>query len=171
MLKAEITLSVSEAFAAEAVSITGVGFPPKSRPSSITFTAFPSTQLIYDSPLPATDEIGNISIDVKVPWPGRTGDVIVVIGGVEANARLLIRLPNIVATRQDASTVLVVGEGFPPSSQTNVSIDIVVRQGPNIFSDENGNISFELTTFGETKTPDGIVHVSVGEFNASSQIN
>ena len=74
-------------------------------------------------------------------------------------------------TRQDANTVVVVGEGFPPNSQTIVFVDIIIKTGPNIFSDENGNISFEITTIGETNAPDGNVSVSVGEFTASSQIN
>ena len=121
--------------------------------------------------MPNTDGIGNISIEVRVPWPGRNGAITLEIGGIEASASILIRLPSIVATRQDINTVLVVGEGFPPNSQTNVSVDITLKTVPNMFSDENGNISFEITTFGKINTPDGIVRVSVGEFTASAQIN
>ena len=167
--KAAIKLSISEAFAAETISITGTGFLPKSNLASVTFSRFPSVQLFSETPLPKTDGIGNITVDVQVPWPSSKGTITFEIGGIVVDAPLIIRPPAITATRKE-NTVLVVGEGFPPNSQTIVSVDIVVKTGPNIFTDENGNVSIEITTFGETKTPDGNVHVSVGEFLASAQI-
>jgi len=168
--KAAITLSKSEAFAAEIISITGTAFPPNVPLGSITFSSFPTVQLFSGSPLPTTDVIGKISFEVQAPWPGRRGVITLQIGGIEDNAPLLIRPVTIIATRQDSNTVLVVGEGYPPNSQASFSVDIVVKIGPNIFSDENGNISFEITTVGDVKTPDGIVRVSVGEFTDSARI-
>jgi hypothetical protein len=166
-----ITLSISEAFASETVSVTGTGFPPRMPLGSITFTSFPSVQLASGSPLPTTDGIGRISIETQVPWPGRNGAITIEIRGIEASAPLIIRPPDISATRQGSNTILVVGEGFPPNSQASFSVDIVVMIRPNIFSDENGNISFEITTIGDVNTQDGIVQVSVGEYTASAPIN
>ena len=169
--KAAITLSKSEAFAAETILVTGTGFPPNFPPGSVTFTVFPSVQIITESPLPKTDGIGEITFEVQVPWPNNTGAITLEIRDIEATAPLVIRPPAISATRQGSNIVLVVGEGFPPNSQVSLSVDIIIKIVPTIFTDENGTISFEITTVGETSTPDGIVRVSVREFTASAQIN
>lgn len=169
--KGAIILSKSEAFAAETITINGTGFPPDMPPASVTFSRFPAVLLTTEEPLPTTDGIGNITFDVQVPWPDTKGSIVLAIGGIEADAPLIIRPPAITATRQDSDTVLVLGEGFPPNSQISVSVDIVVKTVPNIFTDKNGRIEFELTTFGDPKTPDGIVRVSVDVFTASAQIN
>ena len=169
--KAAITLSLSEAFASETISITGTGFPPNVPPTSVTFSSFPSVQLTAGSPLPTTDATGDISIDVQVPWPSRQGVVTVDIRSIEATAPLTIRRPSISATPQGSNTILVVGEGFPPSSQASFSVDITVKIGPTVFSDEDGNISFQIKTVNDATIEKGIVHVSVGEFTDSAPIN
>jgi len=167
--KAAINLSTSEAYAGETISITGTGFPPRAPLSSITFTIFPSVQLISDSPVPTTNGIGNITFEVQVPWPDRNGALTVEIDDIVAKAPLLIRPASIVATRQDANTILVVGEGFAPNMQARVSVDIRAGIVPNFFTDDNGNISFEITIYDNTQ--DGTVSVSVGESTASAHIN
>ena len=167
--EAAITLSTSQAYAGETISVIGTGFPPRTPLSSITFTKFPSVNLNSESPSPTTDGIGNITVEVQAPWPDRSGAIRLDILGVIAEASLLIRPATITATRQDANTVHVVGEGFEPNSQVGVDVNIRAAVVPNFFSDENGNVAFEITTY-ETRL-DETVSVRVGDFTASARIN
>lgn len=169
--RAEITLSPSEALAGETITINGVGFPTRFPPSSITFSSFPSVQLPTISSAPTTDRFGNIIVEVQVPWPDRSGVITLEVGDIQAQAPILMKPATIEATRQGINTILVVGAGFPPNAQVNVYVDLIVKSGPNIFTDGAGNVSFEITTIDDITTQEGTVSVNVGEFKASAEIN